>query len=911
MTSCSHTSDEARKWVESLSDRWRLQILSRRFRLDRKTGKRTELPVRIRRFVEGCPWSLVDAAVKHLLSLAPYKGVVYNGVPIDGEYVPTLTTWKRDDQDEVESPTAARRNDGTYTLVQDLVESGSFDSYSTGSSSSCMEEVVSEWRWDEGSIEDVPAGSQGVTYAVQAVSRNEDGTFDYAIVKRTAKTVGGTWAVQKDDATQKVEVAVWDDVYGEPGSFEADIPKAGTSGGKETVLSWTMNNDCTWRVQATRTTRKAVKSDEGCRKDIFKHEHVEGRSGQSAPLGDAPAASGGKVTRHDSRHQDDGTYENRTTVEQELPVSGASVEIRVGRKGVRRTTVDRNQPAPVTGTTPAVGGSVKSDRTPGGLYDNTVSTWIKSALAKVASVCRLDIFSHRHETTHAGGDTVDASDVPAAGGGVVHTRRSEMDDEGAVSNTDIVETELPVKGARESWAVTARGVRHSVTDRNVPIDRTAPGWSADKIGTTKTVEVTPGNLANITVEQFDRTGRKLKVGTSCEKTVFEHTHSDTEVDPAGSVPGHVADAGGGTRRRVESTVDENTGAVTTRTTETTEIQQDNGTQGSQDKLTKTDVVSTVNGGPAGSIPAIGSVRSSMTPAGKYNTTVETVTPKTVEGGGEEKDKLHSTKIEITRNAPSAKTSAPGAIGSARSTPTAHGFDVTTELITPVQATATGGESDALHSSVIETVRNASGVPGVPQLGSVRAQPTAYGFDYTRETITVKSGVAARASINTKYFKAEAVAFSNYDPNSVSSLVQQLGSAVSGWATVGDGVVPSMHFSFSMHLNRYGKVEGSAVATCSIPLTAGMSKVVASVYWIQNQTQFSPVMGQGNTLAGIIKSERVSTVLFATGFGAAALKDVVGSRNHSPGTHVTYNPYTGGWSASCVWQANPTVTFSPA
>ena len=358
---------EARRWVDSLAGKWRLQAVTLRSRVDRKTGAQTVLPARVRRFVEGCPWALVGDAVRYLLSKAPYTGVVCNGVPFDGTYVPSVTTWRRDDGTDTVSATSDRRVDGTYTLVQDLVEHDEADKYSVGSSVSCSETVVTEWHWDEGSVESLPATSeQGVTYAVQAVSRNEDGTFNYAVVERRARTVGGAWGVQRETPVAKVEFAEWDNVYGEPGSFEG-LPKAGVDGNVETTLEWSRNDDCTYRVRATRTTRSAVETDAACRRDVLKHEHVAGVSGQVAPLGEAPEAKDGLVVRHDSRLRDDGTYENRVTREQETEADN-------GPQGsadmLQSTSVRSVRNAKSVPSVPAIG-SVRSTVTPGGLFDYT------------------------------------------------------------------------------------------------------------------------------------------------------------------------------------------------------------------------------------------------------------------------------------------------------------------------------------------------------------------------------------------------------------------------------------------------------------------------------------------------------------------------------------------------------------
>jgi hypothetical protein len=89
--------EQARAWITSAKDRWRLQVLSKRLRL-RKDGTRKEIPTRIRRFLEGVPWAFVKPAIDFLLEQAPYTGVIANGVDFETAYRPTLTLWQRDAQ---------------------------------------------------------------------------------------------------------------------------------------------------------------------------------------------------------------------------------------------------------------------------------------------------------------------------------------------------------------------------------------------------------------------------------------------------------------------------------------------------------------------------------------------------------------------------------------------------------------------------------------------------------------------------------------------------------------------------------------------------------------------------------------------------------------------------------------------
>lgn len=710
---------EAQRWIDSLERKWRLQILSKRYRVDPSTGQRKELPLRIRRFAEGIPYSCVDAALRYLLSKAPYTDVIYNGMLVEGEYVPTLTTWVRDDRETVNG---ISKTDGTYTLIQDLVDRLYVDRYLVGSSRSCTEEVSTEWTWDTGAIEaipDVPEGPQGwqgITYAIQSVSRNEDGTFNYALVKRVAKTQHMPRVAVKETPEGTVEIETWDNLYGEPPEFrdegwnvlDPQVPAAAKrdADGRHVELQISKNDDCTYKAQATyvtasaetdpeyvsdascveettyahrwhvpdvenvsdRTqgetkavqnlrreddgtysyvvvTRRAVTRDTGyvtqtdssdgvtkvrtvanaygepggwlsyaggefgpfdpeipapgvyqagqvdvkaernqdctyqvvvtvtklkkvcperqTSKTIYESDVSEKCAGQEEKLGDAPDAEGGNIVTHESQLQPDGTYTNREAVKTELPVSASTKTVESNRRGVRTTTVDSNQEKPASTESIPVGTAVKVEKTPGGLYNNTVTEWDRTASVKAGDLCTEDVFHHQHDVTVAGGEVEmppDDDHVEGSGeGGLVVTRRTDMDDDGGVSQTTSRNQEILAPESEETWQVGLHGVIHTVEHRHVDLGdpvqsglyggdgaletimSLAPDSVVPWIGGRVSRKLTPGGFHDITLSNVQRiSGFREERG--CSKTVLLHT--DSEALSAGEVElGHMFDAG--------------------------------------------------------------------------------------------------------------------------------------------------------------------------------------------------------------------------------------------------------------------------------------------------------------------------------------------------------------------------------
>lgn len=340
---------QARAWVDGVnsaagvSGGWRLQVL--RLRTRRKfdggspgtatdvngdvvssvgahapDGKCDELPARLRRFVPGCPWALVDQAVRYLYEIAPYTGIVYNGVKVEGKYRPTLTQWVRDDQANV----SERGANGTYTLIQDLIEVTDCDdslAVATGASCSAYEETT--FKWDADSVEPLPVEcEQGVTWSIRSVSRSdEDGTYSYQLVKTTARTRHYGPALVECGPQAEVTEESWESAYGEPGAFEArgcdfngpiETPPCDTEPGVRTQVQYRENPDCTFDVVVRRRSSKEFsdswRDGTACRpQDV-----TVVRNAKTVPPAPVPAV-GERVDRKLQRNEDN-SYDVTDTV---------------------------------------------------------------------------------------------------------------------------------------------------------------------------------------------------------------------------------------------------------------------------------------------------------------------------------------------------------------------------------------------------------------------------------------------------------------------------------------------------------------------------------------------------------------------------------------------------------------------
>ena len=640
-----NVTQSAQNWIDSLTSRnqWRLQIISQRYRIDPDTGDRVPQPVRIRRFAEGCPGSGIKQAIDYLLSKAPYTGVIFNGQTLDGTYVPTQTTWSRDDREIVS--TIKGRTDGTYTIVQDLIDRTYADEYEILSQSSCSEEATTTYVWESGSIEAIQAGGIGDTYAVQAVSRNDDGTFNYQLVHRRAKTQHLQETVTENSLLKWASVEYWDNVYPGPGGTYLDengeplpIPAPGSVGGVEIkVANININQDCTLRVQVTRERNNAANVRQQSTHTIYEGNHEEDATGALVPLPLAPDATGGVIHTNESRLQPDGRYEVRKEQRIERAVPQSNVEVRVGAKGRRVTTVSTNQATPASTTGIAVGGSVRVEKTPGGLYNNTVSVWDRSAPLAAGERCEDDLFGHTDARTTSGISEIPSDHVAGGTGGRVVTRRTDMDDDGAITQVLETKQEKNVEGADEEWSVSLDGVTHRVTHRyRDPLNKgTAPAFSIQNVGKSVRNEKTPGGLVTVTLTELDRNSAPLKVSDECSKTIYEHVDQGSTTNPNGTVPadGHVTDAGGGSVYEKSSRLNAN-GSVTVVEKRTQELTVEDA-QLSFRRTARGLITTrqTRNGQTPASDPGASAVGCSKshdrTPGGRYNLTEVTLTASKV------------------------------------------------------------------------------------------------------------------------------------------------------------------------------------------------------------------------------------------------------------------------------------------
>ena len=531
----------AREWIDAAASKWRVQVLARRTRVTESGLKR--IPTRLRRFVEGLPWPYVKPALDYLLSQAPYRGILANGVDFGATYRPTLTIWQRDSQQAALGAKGAAVGDATYTLVQDLVEADADDVYAVGTSSSCSETVESEYVWDAADVADIPQGSIGVTWQIAQVHRNEDGTFDYALVKRVALTQHAGPVTTEDNAVRKVVVDRWDNVYVDAEGRYCDdsmaplgIPAPGIdpSGATETQITVEAENpDCTLRLSVRSETHREEDVRESDEIDLYRRVHEKERQAEDSDFDPVRASTDGigkGVTyRVEKKLRPDGAHDRTDREVTEREVRSATREVAIGRRGTRVVVLDRNvsdDGVPEDPTEP--GHAVKVEKTPGGLYDVTRTDFTLGDGTKVGETCKTDRFAHVHSVVSAApsvslGDLsgLEAIDGHAKyGGGTVRTYETTMDDDGAVTLTARSDTEQNVPRSevqRESYVDSTVIVRKDyATGTAVPGDASGT-WAgfakhgAGAPGDSVRFEKTPGGLVTTTVHEVALPGNDVTI----------------------------------------------------------------------------------------------------------------------------------------------------------------------------------------------------------------------------------------------------------------------------------------------------------------------------------------------------------------------------------------------------------------
>lgn len=257
---------------------------------------------------------------------------------------------------------------------------------------------------------------------------------------------------------------------------------------------------------------------------VEKEGHLGVKQANVASTGLAASVEDGVLVERELSKNADCTTDiaNRKTTER--PVEDAVKGYRKTLRGKVETTTDRNQDDPLDGDGMKVGESRQSEKTPGGLYNNTTSLVTTEPAGKIAADCVKTIFEHQHSETNNELNAPSSDEVSAASGGVITRQSSRETEEGTWDVTETVTTEQAVASSVKGYRKTLRGTIETTTDRN---QASALNSTNMKVGESRQSEKTPGGLFNNTTSKVT-TEAAGDIADSCEKAEKEHT--DTAVE---------------------------------------------------------------------------------------------------------------------------------------------------------------------------------------------------------------------------------------------------------------------------------------------------------------------------------------------------------------------------------------------
>ena len=242
----------------------------------------------------------------------------------------------------------------------------------------CKYLVTHEFHWDVSAIPTLPASSSGIQYTLHGVTRDKDtGLYSCVIEKRE--------------------------------TVQQDVAEYGTS---ETAFE--------------------------SRKEEL---HLGVKQTSVAGTGKKASVSSGTIVRRRVTKNPDCTSDVQNETIKEKPVTGATVEYRRTLRGTTEIKTDRSQNAQLGKSGLAVGETRRSEKTEGGLWNNTVSKTTKDPVGETGEGCERSDLEHRHTTLEnlATKPTVEQS-KPAVNESLQKIVRRTDEDTWDVTTTRIVYT---------------------------------------------------------------------------------------------------------------------------------------------------------------------------------------------------------------------------------------------------------------------------------------------------------------------------------------------------------------------------------------------------------------------------------------------------------------------------------------
>ena len=370
----------------------------------------------------------------------------------------------------------------------------------------------------------------------------------WVLVQAAAGTGDGPYTVE-DGCKYKVEHTFFWDV--------AEAPAAGdvtsSSGVQKSIQGLTHDRESglySYVIETRTTVEQDIElydTSVTAFETVQEAQYLGVKASDVAGKGLAAGASGGVLVERRISKNPDCTSDvlNRKTTEQN--VKGAVKTWRKTLRGTVETTTDRSEATSLNGTNLAVGETRRSEKTPGGLWNNTVETTTTDAAGEIASESEKTIFEHRDATTEnvATEPTAEQKEAAAAADGTIEQVSVRKTEEGTFDVTTQTTEEQKVEDARKVTRKTLRGTVTTTTHRNLTGTELATKTASNiAVGETRTTEKTPGGLTDLTIEKPDATAQDKKtLSFSCERTSAVHTDITVETMLASDQDAAIVDTG--------------------------------------------------------------------------------------------------------------------------------------------------------------------------------------------------------------------------------------------------------------------------------------------------------------------------------------------------------------------------------
>lgn len=593
--------EEAKRFIKNI--RWRWDVVSERGNKP-KNGFRPKMTMR--RFAPGAPLNSIRIILDMITDAAPYINPVVSGDIIQGKWKPRVTWFRKDMQQQ----TYDLRADATVTIIQDLVpdyEDGEGELVNGGGNCARIQEI--EYVWDAAEVSTPPLPyPQGVTYDVQGINRDdESGLFNYMLVKSIAQEQHFGPYIASSSKKSYATREIYKNAYNLP----AGLPQEGdiVEGGKVTQVNIDVNADCTYDITIVKSYTTKANAVRACAKTAFAHDDTVSTVGNEEGLDEAPPASGGMVTVHTSRLDDDGTYTNEIKTNKEEKDVDYITDTTSGPFLVAKTKVVRGSSE--IKSTPSIGSS-KATKSDGGLYTTEVTEYVIRGGEEATE--KRETTTESKTTRQTVAPVKDITKASAENGKIVSVS-ARQDNQGAWHN--VVETTIEKTALAEETKVQSPFID---TNKKTTKNATEKGQlRTGEVGKVSNI-LTAGGRTDVEVTTYTiKGGQKAEAN---QDSAFESTSQQSVI--AKEKGDTSASTNSGTTISRSATVDEATGAWTNTTTTTTEKKGFRASSNEANAFSDSTSEMNISGDPIEPTPfsagSITSVSSKLTSTGLYQTT---------------------------------------------------------------------------------------------------------------------------------------------------------------------------------------------------------------------------------------------------------------------------------------------------